>query len=74
VLARRAGSKWYVACINGENTERTVSVDLSVFKKHKASIITDGTEPLTFTSENIKSNSKKQFTVKPQGGFVMVLE
>jgi hypothetical protein len=74
VLARRAGSKWYVACINGENTERTVSVDLSVFKKQKASIITDGTEPLTFTSENIKSNSKKQFTVKPQGGFVMVLE
>jgi alpha-glucosidase len=74
VLARKAGSRWYIACINGDNTERTVSIDLTPFKKQKASLLTDGSEPLTFISENIKTNSKKQVTVKPQGGFVMVLE
>jgi alpha-glucosidase len=74
VLARRAGNKWYVACINGENTERTVSIDLSSFKKQKGLLITDGDEPLTFTNEKLQAKSKKQVSVKPQGGFVMVLE
>lgn len=74
MLARKAGSKWYVACINGENTEQTINLDLSAFKKQKGILITDGGEPLTFTNENIKTITKKQITVKPQGGFVMVLE
>lgn len=74
VLARKAGNKWYVACINGENTERTVSIDLNLFKKQKGTLIADGDEPLTFTNENIPAHSKKQVTVKPQGGFVIILE
>lgn len=74
VLARKAGSKWYIACINGENAEKTINVDLSSFKKQKATMITDGSEPLSFSTENIKANSKKQVTVQPEGGFVIVLE
>jgi alpha-glucosidase len=74
VLARKAGNKWYVACINGENTERTISIDLSSFKKQKGLLIADGNEPLTFTNENIQGKSKKEVSVKPQGGFVMILE
>jgi len=74
VLARKAGSKWYIACINGENTERTISLDLSAFKKQKGQLITDGTEPLSFTDQSISVNSKKQLIVKPQGGFVIVLQ
>jgi alpha-glucosidase len=73
VLARKAGSKWYVACINGENTERTINLDLSAFKKQKGLLITDGSEPLSFSNENIKGN-KKQIAVKAQGGFMLVLE
>jgi hypothetical protein len=29
---------------------------------------------LTFTNENIQGKSKKEVSVKPQGGFVMILE
>jgi hypothetical protein len=74
VMARRAGSKWYIACMNGENKERTINLDLSVFKKQKGILITDGAEPLSFTRENVQANSDEQIEVKPEGGFVMVLE
>jgi hypothetical protein len=74
VLARKAGNKWYVACINGENVERNISLDLSPFKKQKGLLITDGTEPLTFAKETIQGHAKKQIRVKPNGGFVMELE
>lgn len=74
VLARKAASKWYIACINGENAEKAIELDLSAFKKQKGLLITDGNEPLSFINEKIQSVSKKQITVKPQGGFVMVLE
>jgi alpha-glucosidase len=73
-LARKAGNKWYVACINGENKERTIDLDLSLFKKQKGLLIKDGTEPLTFSSENIGTTTKKQIVVQPNGGFVVVLE
>jgi alpha-glucosidase len=74
VLARKAGSKWYVACINGENAERTINLDLALFKKSKGNLITDGNEVLSFTITPVQSNSTKQVKVQPQGGFVMVLE
>lgn len=74
VLARRAGNKWYLACINGENKEGTIDVDLSVFKKQKALLITDGAEPLSFISDVLPATSKKQIAIRPNGGFVMVLE
>lgn len=74
VLARRAGSKWYIACINGENKERAISLDISSFAKQKATLITDGSEPLSFTSENIPTDQKREIAVKGNGGFVIVLE
>lgn len=74
VLARRAGSKWYIACMNGEEKERTVEIDLSSFKKQKGLLITDGTAPLSFSNEALQPNAKRKIVVKPYGGFVMVLE
>ena len=74
VLARKAGNKWYVACINGENAERTINLDLALFKKSKGNLITDGNEVLSFTITPVQSNSTKQVKVQPHGGFVMVLE
>jgi hypothetical protein len=74
VIARKAGNRWYIAGINGEANERTIELNLSSFKKQKALLIKDGTEPLTFAKENINPNSKKQIIVKPNGGFVVVLE
>jgi len=74
VLARKSGNKWYLACINGENSERTVNLNLSSFNKHKGYIIADGQEPLTFTTTSIRTNSPGPIKVQPNGGFVMVLE
>ncbi|KAI9432507.1 glycoside hydrolase 97-domain-containing protein [Russula earlei] len=46
VIARRSGKRWYVAGINGEDTEKTVALDLSflskITNKRKGTIITDG--------------------------------
>jgi hypothetical protein len=73
LLARKHGTKWYISGINAENTAKEISLNLAAFGKKKATLITDGSEPLTFITENISTNSK-QLTLKPAGGFVMVLE
>jgi alpha-glucosidase len=74
LLARKAGNKWYVACINGENAERTIDLNISAFKKNKGTLITDGVEPLTFRTEKIDSGVNHKVVVKPYGGLVLVLE
>jgi len=74
VLARKAGNKWYVACINGENIERTIDLNLSAFKKHKGTLITDGAEPLTFRTEKVDSGFNDNVVLKPNGGLVLILE
>jgi alpha-glucosidase len=73
VIARKSGNKWYIAGINGEKTEKSLQVNLSSFNKKKVTYITDGAEPLTFTTETIPATNK-QVTLKPNGGFVIVLE
>ncbi|MCU7550180.1 glycoside hydrolase family 97 protein [Chitinophagaceae bacterium LB-8] len=74
ILARKSGSKWYISGINAENTAKDISLDLSSFGKKKATLITDGAEPLTFATEKNITGKTKQLTLKPSGGFVMILE
>ena len=74
VIARRAGNKWYVAGINGENTEKKMALDLSFLKNAGFQLITDGAAPLSFEQQNVQlSKGKKlEITLKPNGGFVIV--
>jgi alpha-glucosidase len=76
VVARRAGKKWYIAGLNGEKIEKKVNIDLSSFQANKATMITDGKEPLSFIQQNVSFTAGKPTTVDilPNGGFVMVLE
>jgi alpha-glucosidase len=76
VIARRSGDRWYVAGINAEANEKAISLDLSKFKKKKGIFITDGAEQNDFISEKwkMKNVSNKKITMKPSGGFVLVLE
>jgi hypothetical protein len=74
VLARRSGAKWYISGINAENTDKHVTLNLSSFGKKKAILITDAAEPLSFATEKDIKTPTKQITMKPTGGFVMVLE
>lgn len=74
VIARKAGSKWYIAGINGGDEERSIDLDLSSFKTKSATLITDGAEPLTFSTEQFTPSKKKSLLLKPAGGFVMILK
>lgn len=73
VLARRAGNKWYIAGLNGENTDKELDLDLSFLQKYPdAQLITDGSEPISFTETKIKASNHTAVKIKANGGFVMV--
>jgi alpha-glucosidase len=76
VIARKAGAKWYIAGINGENVAKTSTIDLAQFGKKSATLIADGLEALTFTTETkqIGPKENKEIAMKPNGGFVLILE
>lgn len=74
VMARKAGNKWYIAGINGENNAKTITLKLADFGAKNAKLIEDGNEKYSFKESDIKTNTNKQVTMKPFGGFVMVIE
>ncbi|RYD69385.1 MAG: glycoside hydrolase family 97 protein, partial [Sphingobacteriales bacterium] len=73
VMARKAGSKWYIAGINGEGNGKTVQIDLSKFNGKKATMITDGEADFSFSQKEIRSKNQA-FNMKAFGGFVIVVE
>ncbi len=79
VIARRAGNKWYVAGLNGEDVEKTLSLDLSFLKTKKGILITTETgtkNEVSFAKKNtvVPANGKVEITVKGNDGFVAVFE
>jgi alpha-glucosidase len=77
VVARRAGTKWYVAGINGENLEKTITLNLSFLKNKKGTIIASATTPSTAFSSNtltLPSTGMTEVILKGNDGFVMVFE
>lgn len=73
VIARRSGNKWYVAGINGENTGKELTLDLS-FIPGKGRMITDGNTEFSFAQSEVTASRTTNIKVKPAGGFVMVFE
>lgn len=73
VIARKAGNRWYVAGINGENTENELTLDLS-FIPGKGRMISDGAEEFSFSQTDIVPSRTTSVKVKAAGGFVMVFE
>jgi alpha-glucosidase len=71
VIARRSGSKWYVAGINGEDKPKKVLLDLSALKMTKAKLFNDGKEPLSFDISEINKVQKYEVELKGNGGFVL---
>lgn len=76
VIARRSGSRWYIAGINGDTTEKKISPDLTLFKKTKATLFMDGKAGKLFSKAalNAKEKAKCDITLKANSGFVMLLE
>ncbi|MNT42295.1 Retaining alpha-galactosidase precursor [compost metagenome] len=73
VMARKAGSKWYIAGINGENSDKLVYLDLSKFNAKEAEIITDAEQGADFITGSIDIKSPPPIKMKPFGGFVIVV-
>ena len=80
VVARKAGNKWYVAGINGEDVEKDITLDLSFFEKQKATLIVSSDNPTgdepSFDQKTITvpATGKMEITLKKNDDFVAVFE
>jgi hypothetical protein len=78
LIARRKGDKWFVAGLNGLNTNQTVNVKFDFIEADKAivTIIKDGKDQLGFEHEiiEVEKDDKKEITLKARGGFVISLK
>ena len=69
VMARKKDNTWFIVGINGENTEKTITIDLSFINKNEGYMITDGTNG--FIKKPIDTSENVSVTMKAHGGFVM---
>jgi hypothetical protein len=75
VIARRKGEKWYVAAINGENTEKTISVNLPMLKGQKTLIIEDGQgSESKLTEKKFEKNTAYSLKLSANGGAIIYTE
>ncbi|MGQ8367015.1 glycoside hydrolase family 97 catalytic domain-containing protein [Glaciecola sp. 1036] len=72
VIARRKGSKWYVAAVNGEDKAKKITLNLSmlkgkslhhIFDKHNGNADYEGT--------SVNNNGQITLSLQPQGGAVL---
>src|SRR3990172_13202977 len=72
VMARRKGDKWYIAGINGENSERTITLNAPfISDKSKAIFITDAAGPKDLIKKDVGFSASIKITMLPYGGFVI---
>jgi len=73
VIARKYKNKWYIAGINGEQTEKKLTLNLASFGK-KGTLLTDAATALSFSEKTITTKKKLDISMQAAGGFVIVLE
>jgi hypothetical protein len=76
VLARRAGTRWYVAGINGEDKAKALTLDLGFLDQGGTALeLKDAADRFAFYSGQRKLGAgKARVTLAPFGGFVWVLD
>ena len=79
VVARKAGNKWYIAGINGENIEKEIALDINFLKNKKGELIISGIADNDEPDFDIKrilipASGKLNVTLKANDGFVMVIK
>lgn len=74
ILARRSGSTWFIAGINGDSTNKDFNIKLPFIKldSAKVSLFADGKSSRIIDFKENNLNAEKSITVKmtPKGGFV----
>jgi hypothetical protein len=75
VLARLGDGRWYVAGINGEAAEKTITLDLSALPTAATGQLITDDKGAAFTQKTVTLTPDRKLTVtlKPNGGFVLVL-
>ena len=74
VIARKFNDTWYVAGINGENTQKNLECEFPFLKETKSgSLITDGKDNRSFNMKKIIyiPNEPMEINIKANGGFVL---
>lgn len=72
VLARKKGDRWFIAGINGENSERKITLNFPFSNNtSKGIIITDSDNAKDFIKRDIDFSSPLNLTLQPHGGFVI---
>jgi len=73
VVARRKGTSWYIAGVNGQAESQEISFDLPFIKKEVTlTQITDGPEAGTFATTAVKTTGKNiNIKLIAKGGFVL---
>jgi len=72
VLARKKGNEWFIAGINGEDTERTITVNPNSFNDISNGIlITDAQDKKELVQTNIDFSNPIKITMLPHGGFLI---
>ena len=76
VLARRSGSTWYVAGINGKDTDQTVSIDWSFLdsSSSRATVFADVDDNARDWDIKTQQTLPAEMAMAPRGGFVIVVE
>lgn len=76
VMARRSGSTWYIAGINGTDEPQTLSFNLNRIKCTGSyiTVFEDGNSKANTWRITRNANFKNSFDCKPRGGFVMVIK
>jgi len=77
VIARKAGNKWYVAAINGEDRPRKLNLDLRELGSVRAeSLIGDGETSHSFSQVQLPDlqPSDFEYELKGNSGFVLILD
>mgnify|MGYP002565667484 FL=1 len=78
VMARRKGSTWYVAGINGKDESQKLSLDLSSLTKKNSQVVLfedsgSAKNPWKISYRKVRG-MKGYINAQPRGGFVMVIK
>ncbi|HLG40674.1 MAG TPA: glycoside hydrolase family 97 catalytic domain-containing protein [Chitinophagaceae bacterium] len=72
IMARRKGDRWYIAGINGENSERTITLNAPfISNKSKAILIIDAVGSKDLIKTDVGFSAPVKITMVPYGGFVI---
>lgn len=73
VMARRAGSRWYVAGLSADDAPARLTLDLGFLAGpagRKGRITTDGDTPRALVQRPLHAGRQVQLTLAPRGGFL----